>query len=80
MSVTAKPSPQGTRLFSLLDSAQVAGVNVAESQLTQIASAFAQAEVQLEGAKATLTQAESAWRRLKTSWPKRPNCRLAANS
>ena len=50
----------GDPLFSLLDSAQVAGVNVAESQLTQIASAFAQAEVQLEGAKATLTQAESA--------------------
>ena len=40
--------------------AQVAGVNVAESQLAQITSAFAQAEVQLEGAKATLTQAESA--------------------
>ncbi len=50
----------GDPLFSLLDSAQVAGVNVAESQLTQIASAFAQAEVQLEGATATLTQAESA--------------------
>jgi len=50
----------GDPLFSLLDSAQVAGVNVAESQLAQITSAFAQAEVQLEGAKATLTQAESA--------------------
>ena len=50
----------GAPLFSLLDSAQVAGVNVAESQLAQIASAFAQAEVQLEGAKANLTQAESA--------------------
>lgn len=50
----------GAPLFSLLDSAQVAGVNLAESQLDQIASAFAQAEVQLEGAKATLTQAESA--------------------
>ena len=50
----------GDPLFSLLDSAQVAGVNVAESQLTQITSAFAQAEVQLEGARATLTQAESA--------------------
>jgi len=50
----------GAPLFSLLDSAQVAGVNIAESQLDQIASAFAQAEVQLEGAKATLTQAESA--------------------
>ena len=50
----------GDPLFSLLDSAQVAGVNVAESQLAQIASAFAQAEVQLEGAKATLTQAKSA--------------------
>lgn len=49
----------GAPLFSLLDSAQVAGVNVAESQLAQITSAFAQAQVQLEGAKATLTQAES---------------------
>ena len=37
----------GDPLFSLLDSAQVAGVNVAESQLTQIASAFAQAENEL---------------------------------
>ena len=50
----------GDPLFSLLDSAQVADVNVAESQLAQITSAFAQAEVQLEGARATLTQAESA--------------------
>ena len=50
----------GDPLFSLLDSAQVANVNLAESQLDQIASAFAQAEVQLEGAKATLVQAESA--------------------
>jgi multidrug resistance efflux pump len=50
----------GDPLFSLLDSAQVAGVNVAESQLDQIASAFAQAEVQLDGAKATLIQADSA--------------------
>ena len=50
----------GDPLFSLLDSAQVAGVNVAESQLAQITSAFVQAEVQLEGARATLTQAESA--------------------
>ena len=50
----------GDPLFSLLDSAQVAGVAVAESQLDQIASAFAQAEVQLEAAKATLVQAESA--------------------
>jgi len=50
----------GDPLFSLLDSAQVAGVAVAESQLDQIASAFAQADVQLEAAKATLVQAESA--------------------
>ncbi|MEK9988929.1 MAG: biotin/lipoyl-binding protein [Halieaceae bacterium] len=50
----------GDPLFSLLDSAQVANVNLAESQLDQIASAFAQAEVQLEAAKATLVQAESA--------------------
>jgi multidrug resistance efflux pump len=50
----------GDPLFSLLDSAQVANVNLAESQLDQIASAFAQAEVQLEAAQATLVQAESA--------------------
>lgn len=50
----------GDPLFSLLDSAQVAGVNVAESQLAQIDSAFAQAEIQLDAAKATLVQAESA--------------------
>ncbi len=50
----------GDPLFSLLDSAQVANVNLAESQLDQIASAFAQAEVQLEAAKATRVQAESA--------------------
>lgn len=50
----------GDPLFSLLDSAQVANVNLAESQLDQIASAFAQAEVQLEAARATLVQAESA--------------------
>ena len=50
----------GQPLFSLLDSAQVANVNMAESQLDQIASAFAQAEVQLEAAQATLVQAQSA--------------------
>ena len=50
----------GDPVFSLLDSAQVAGVNLAESQLDQIASAFAQAQAQLEAAKATLVQAESA--------------------
>ena len=50
----------GQPLFSLLDSAQVANVNLAESQLDQIASAFAQAEVQLEAAQATLVQAQSA--------------------
>ncbi len=50
----------GDPLFSLLDTAQVANVNLAESQLDQIASAFAQAEVQLEAAQATLVQAESA--------------------
>ena len=50
----------GDPVFSLLDSAQVANVNVAESQLDQVASAFAQAEVQLAGAQATLVQAESA--------------------
>jgi multidrug resistance efflux pump len=50
----------GDPLFSLLDTAQVANLNLAESQLDQIASAFAQAEVQLEAAQATLVQAESA--------------------
>jgi len=50
----------GDPLFSLLDTAQVASVNLAESQLDQIASAFAQAEVQLEAAQATLVQAQSA--------------------
>ena len=50
----------GDPLFSLLDSSQVAAVNVAESQLDQITSAFAQAEVQLEAANATLVQANSA--------------------
>lgn len=50
----------GQPLFSLLDSAQVANVNLAESQLDQIASAFAQAEVQLKAAEATLVQAQSA--------------------
>ena len=50
----------GDPLFSLLDTAQVANVNLAESQLDQIASAFAQAEVQLEAAQATLVQAQSA--------------------
>ena len=50
----------GDPLFSLLDSSQVAAVNVAESQLDQLTSAFAQAEVQLEAANATLIQAESA--------------------
>ena len=50
----------GDPVFSLLDSVQVANVNLAESQLDQIASAFAQAEVQLAGAQATLVQAESA--------------------
>jgi len=50
----------GAPLFSLLDSAQVASVNLAESQLDQIASAFTQAEVQVQAARATLVQAESA--------------------
>ena len=50
----------GDPLFSLLDSSQVAAVNVAESQLDQLTSAVAQAEVQLEAANATLVQAESA--------------------
>ena len=50
----------GDPVFSLLNSAQVANVNLAESQLDQVASAFAQAEVQLAGAQATLVQAESA--------------------
>jgi multidrug resistance efflux pump len=50
----------GAPLFSLLDSSQAAAVSIAESQLGQIASAFAQAQAQLEGAKAQQLQAESA--------------------
>ena len=50
----------GAPLFSLLDSSQSATVSIAESQLGQIASAFAQAQAQLEGAKAQQVQAESA--------------------
>ena len=50
----------GEPLFSLLDSSQAATVSIAESQLDQIASAFAQAQAQLDGAKAQQVQAESA--------------------
>ena len=61
----------GDPVFSLLDSAQVANVNVAESQLDQVASAFAQAEVQLAGAQATLVQAESALAQAKNELAKK---------
>lgn len=61
----------GDPVFSLLDSAQVANVNVAESQLDQVASAFAQAEVQLTGAQATLVQAESALAQAKNELAKK---------
>ena len=50
----------GAPLFSLLDSSQAASVNIAESQLGQIASAFVQAQAQLDGARAQQVQAESA--------------------
>lgn len=61
----------GDPVFSLLDSAQVASVNLAESQLDQIASAFAQAEVQLSAAQATLVQAESALAQAKNELAKK---------
>ena len=61
----------GDPVFSLLDSAQVANVNLAESQLDQVASAFAQAEVQLAGAQATLVQAESALAQAKNELAKK---------
>ena len=61
----------GDPVFSLLDSAQVANVNVAESQLDQVASAFAQAEVQLAGAQATLVQAASALAQAKNELAKK---------
>ena len=61
----------GDPVFSLLDSAQVANVNLAESQLDQIASAFAQAEVQLSAAQATLVQAESALAQAKNELAKK---------
>ncbi|GIR71432.1 MAG: hypothetical protein CM15mP74_26830 [Halieaceae bacterium] len=60
----------GDPLFSLLDTAQVAGVNIAESQLDQIASAFAQAEVQLGQLKPPLYKLRARWRNQKTSCPK----------
>ena len=50
----------GAPLFSLLDSSQAAYVNISESQLGQIASAFVQAQAQLDGARAQQVQAESA--------------------
>ena len=61
----------GDPVFSLLDSAQVASVNLAESQLDQIASAFAQAEVQVSAAQATLVQAESALAQAKNELAKK---------
>ena len=61
----------GDPVFSLLNSAQVANVNLAESQLDQVASAFAQAEVQLAGAQATLVQAESALAQAKNELAKK---------
>jgi multidrug resistance efflux pump len=61
----------GDPVFSLLDSAQVANVNLAESQLDQVASAFTQAEVQLSAAQATLLQAESALAQAKNELAKK---------
>ena len=61
----------GDPVFSLLDSAQVANVNLAESQLDQIASAFAQAEGQVSAAQATLVQAESALAQAKNELAKK---------
>ena len=50
----------GAPLFSLLDSSQLAVVNVAKSQLKQIETAFTQAKIQLEAANVTLLKAQSA--------------------
>ena len=61
----------GDPVFSLLDSAQVANVNLAESQLDQVASAFTQAEVQLSAAQATLVQADSALAQAKNELAKK---------
>jgi len=54
------PVSAGDPLFTLLDSSQLAAVNLAKSQLNQIESAFAQAKIQLEAADATLRKAQSA--------------------
>jgi len=54
------PVSAGDPLFTLLDSSQLAAVNLAKSQLNQIESAFAQAKIQLEAANATLRKAQSA--------------------
>ncbi|MGA0842521.1 MAG: HlyD family secretion protein [Arenicellales bacterium] len=55
-----EPVAAGTPLFSLLDSSQLAAVNVAKSQLAQIEAAFAQANIQREAANAALLKAQSA--------------------
>ncbi len=54
------PVSAGDPLFSLLDSSQLAAVNVAKRQLNQLESAFSQANIQLEAANATLAKAQSA--------------------
>lgn len=54
------PVSAGDPLFSLLDSSQLAAVNVAKGQLNQLESAFSQAKIQLEAANATLGKAQSA--------------------
>lgn len=51
------PVSAGDPLFSLLDSSQLAAVNVAKGQLNQLESTFSQAKIQLEAANATLGKA-----------------------
>jgi len=61
----------GAPLFSLLDSSQLAVVNVAKSQLKQIETAFTQAKIQLEAANVTLLKAQSALKQAESELSKK---------
>ena len=50
----------GDPLFSLLDTSQLAAVNAASSQVSQVESAFVQLDSQLEAARGNLRQAQGA--------------------
>lgn len=50
----------GDPLFSLLDTSQLAAVNAASSQVTQVESAFVSLDSQLEAARGNLRQAQGA--------------------